>query len=846
MTINDMAQNFNLTQEQMLQLIAMMQTMQNQETPEQPVNTTAALTPDNVNSMISDEKNWTSLKLVEKFMPITRGDISCVTEESDFKHHELYDALYGSMDYPEISDDMRENCIYELKKVAQKTGGRPLVSLFKNKCDQAKIKAAEQRQKIETDKKTAAEQVAIIHGKKTQFTNLPEKSTGNKFISPEWNTDAATVWTTESRGGETRAVTACTQPVLINRRLEPIDGIEDVRRVELLYKDGKVWRTSREELETLFNANKVLSLANKGIAITKKNAPAFCEFMASMYQESLDRDALPTLGTMTKLGWSKDRKIFMPYVTGDMEVLFDQKEKFNTLLETLRPAGDRDKWYKEFKRLRETRYLPFLLLTAAALAAPIIGLTNLDSFVFDLHSSTTTGKSFTTAMVMTLWGFAGLGSEIFISSKMTPNGFEIKLDTLNNIPLVIEDTAALSPKQKAAFQEFVMDAANGRGKTRATKALGLQRQRTWRTVIIITSEGAIDNNYTTGGSRARVLKFLSTEKFPLWDEMGDIAEVMEHNYGYGGRDMILALQELGEPEIKRLIDEFNKKLREKIKKSGKNKQDRQIISAALMMTADYIAEKYLFKDGILLDIDDVIDMLDDANKINQAARVYDEMVGKIFANPSHIEGLAKDIESIRDPFWGVYERDKNIMGFLPDAWHQILRDADMDEAQFLLYLRQQGLLIADTGSNQTKTKSEKLNARPRVYKIVLPKTDAEQANAILSKIAECPEAKFSNGSMTIPANVLRDGKRVKWLGFTDDFNLNGFIEYTQLQKILNTDKPEDAREFTFRYDKTKEQKQLTEQQIKEMFGSESKPEAQQPAQLRNVAQPQAEQMELVI
>ena len=64
--------------------------------------------------------------------------------------------------------------------------------------------------------------------------------------------------------------------------------------------------------------------------------------------------------------------------------------------------------------------------------------------------------------------------------------------------------------------------------------------------------------------------------------------------------------------------------------------------------------------------------------------------------------------------------------------------------------------------------------------------------------------------------------------------------------MLKTDKPEDARDFTFRYDKKEEQEQLTEQQIAEMFGAESKPEAQQPAQLRNVAQPQAEQMELVI
>ena len=842
--MSTLAAQFNLQPEQLMQLMALVQTMQSQATPaqpvEQPARTVPVLTPKAANAMAADADNWTSMDLLKKFEPITHGDVSCVTAEADFKSSELYDALYGSVHYTEeLSEDMRENCLYELKKTAQRLGGRALASLFKTKCEQARAKREEEKRKIEADKKAAAEQAAVVHGKLTQFTGLPENCTGNKYISPEWSTSATAAWTTESRGSETRAVTACTQPVLINRQLEPIDGIEDVRRVELMYEDGKKWRTSFEELETLFNANKVLALANKGIAITKKNAPEFCEFMASMYQESVARDALPMLGTMTKLGWSKDKKIFMPYVTGETDVLFDQKEKFSNLLETLKPTGESEVWYEEFKKLRATKYQPLLLLTAAALAAPIVGMTNLDGFAFNIHSSTTTGKSYTTAMVMTLWGFAGLGSELFMAAKATRNGFEIKLDTLNNIPLVIEDTASLGPKAKAEFQEFVMDAANGRGKTRATKTLGLQRQRTWRTVTIITSEGAVDSGYTTGGSRARVIKFLSTEKFPLWDEMAQIAEVMEHNYGFGGRDMILALQELGEPEVKRLIDEFNKKLKKKIKESGKNKQDRQIISAALMMTADYIAEKYLFKDGILLDIDDVIDMLDDATKINQAARVYESMVEKIFVNSSHVEGLAKEISDIRDPFWGVYDREEHTMSFLPAIWHQLLQEADMDETQFTLYLRQKNLLIADAGA-QSKKKSERLGSRIRVYKIVVPDSDEDFAKTTLDRIAACPEATLDDESVTIPADVLRNTKRTSEFGFSDDFTMLDFIGYTRQRGVLITNDPASADEWMFHYSRTRK---MTEEEIQEVFGDKNGP-AVQDAKPEAEPQPQTEQLVL--
>ena len=865
-----MAAQFNIQPEQLMQLMAMLQTMQQATpAPEQSVRTVPELRPRQQTTpapaqeqeqaeLAQEQSMWIPIKelikerptdsanvidssLIEKFAPLTQGDTSCVTAEADFKKKELYGTLYSTLFMAEpITDATRENCIYELKKTAQTLGGRALVSLFKTRCDQEQVKKEGMKKEAEERKMEEKKQAEIVHGKQTRFADLPESCTGNKFVAPEWDSNNTEVWTTVVHGKEIRKETACTQPVLINRQLEPIDGIEDVRRVELMYRDGKKWRTSFEELETLFNANKVLTLANKGIAITKKNASDFSEFMASMYQESVDRDALPALRTMTKLGWSKDKKIFMPCVTGETEVLFDRREQFSSLLDTLKPAGKSEVWYQEFKKLRQTRYLPFLLLTAAALAAPIVGMTNLDGFVFNIHSATTTGKSYSTAMVMTLWGFAGLGSELFMSAKATTNGYEIKLDALNNIPLVIEDTAALNPKQKAAFQEFVMDAANGRGKTRATKSLGLQRQRTWRTVTIVTSEGAVDSGYTTGGSRARVIKFLSTEKFPLWDEMAQIAEVMEHNYGYGGRDMILALQKLGEPEVKRLIEEFNKKLKNRIKESGKNKQDRQIISAALMMTADYIAEKYLFKDGILLNIDDVIDMLDDANKINQAARMYESLVEKIYTNRSHIEGFTDDISGIRDPYWGVYDREKQTMSFLPDIWHQLLKEADMNEEQFILYLRQQGLLIADTGA-QAKTNSKVLNGRPRVYKIILPDTNAEQANSILDRIAACLEASYKDGVVSIPADVMRNSDRAAALGFTECFDVADFVSYMRSQEIMITQSPEENDVWSFKYSRPKPTAEEERKKLASGRGDQPQPK-QQPVS----PQPQPEQLKLPI
>ena len=122
----------------------------------------------------------------------------------------------------------------------------------------------------------------------------------------------------------------------------------------------------------------------------------------------------------------------------------------------------------------------------------------------------------------------------------------------------------------------------------------------------------------------------------------------------------------------------------------------------------------------------------------------------------------------------------------------------MDEQQFILYLRQQGLLLADSGA-QSKMASKKLGMRARVYKIVLPDTDAEQVSEILDRIADCPEAVFDEKIISIPADVLRDTNRATALELTDDFDLADFVEYTQHQKIMTTMKPEQEAVWRFCY-----------------------------------------------
>lgn len=62
--------------------------------------------------------------------------------------------------------------------------------------------------------------------------------------------------------------------------------------------------------------------------------------MASMYHNSLSRDAIPVLYTVKQLGWADNNKYFMPFVDS-ADIIFDRKDVAKSLLVAFKPVGDK-------------------------------------------------------------------------------------------------------------------------------------------------------------------------------------------------------------------------------------------------------------------------------------------------------------------------------------------------------------------------------------------------------------------------------------------------------------------------------------------------------------------------
>ena len=695
-----------------------------------------------------------------------RGDISLVTTKEQFYEDELYEAACRV-----VRETDRNKIKYMLEQKAKELGGTALCKMFNQsyvakkreikKADEEEAKRIEEafkeRQAAEAEEKRRA-------GNLTKFSDLPEWCTGNKFVGEEWitNNDEG-VYKLEACGKTVKRTEACGRPVAINRLLEPIDesGWDGIERVEIVFESERGWKRKVVERETLLNKNKAIALTNDGVDITSDRASAFTGYMSSMLKESSIRGAIPSRKSSRKMALYKDKKLILPY--RDPEFYFEKKSSMPNLVNALQAHGEnenmkknRDAWFKEFKKIRAEKNEMFNFLTASSLCAPIIGMIGtIDGFVCNVVGVTECGKSVAEYVTATIWGSYKHSDGFVIGAKNTSTAFETYADVLNCLPLTIDDYNKLSDKEKVAFKQVIYEIANGIGKGRATKDMGLRTMASYSLNLIVTSEEPLRER-AGGGATNRLLTYMADSECP-WtpDRATEMMNFFSTNYGHAGAEYIQILNNLGREKVQGMIKTHRDELIEAAK--GQKKTMKQINAMAVLLTADEIAADMLFEDKIKITTEQALDILDDESVVRAEAQAYDSIVDKIYGNPRKFQGLGAD-DQITE-LWGIVfvEDDKeekitirvNVLdkdgketgkteeqivqpttvGIFKAKLKDLTAEAGVSYEMFIGYLRRRGLIYADAGRDTKKVQTNRAadkNAgtdRPRMVKFQLPHQD---------------------------------------------------------------------------------------------------------------------------
>jgi len=436
---------------------------------------------------------------------------------------------------------------------------------------------------------------------------------------------------------------ACTHPIMPIQILTNAET--DYVKVKLAFQMKGRWKEIIVDNETISSANKIVSLSKYGIGVTSENSKALVQYIADMksYNSSTITEQIST----SKLGWINN--VFMPYDSG---VIFDGDENFKSTFSSIVEYGSYEKWLDLIKKIRKGNRIETRLYLAGSFASPLLHKLNALPFIINLYGETGKGKTVALMIATSVWANPEEG-KYWVKANGTPASVEIRLDFLNHFPLMIDDLSQLQKKLKDDFSEYVYNLCNGGGKDRATVNLGLQRQRYWKNVIVTNSEHSLISETMQGGAINRIIEVEMEDGYMFTSaEGGEIAELIKNNYGFAGQIFIDTVNQLGMGQIKKIQQDFSKRILDKAKELEVEKEEKQVLPMSILLTADKIATDYIFEDGIYLDFDTCVDILKNKGEVSENERAYDFVLSDIAV---HRNNFVPDFGTYKGEIWGTIE-----------------------------------------------------------------------------------------------------------------------------------------------------------------------------------------------
>ena len=381
-------------------------------------------------------------------------------------------------------------------------------------------------------------------------------------------------------------VEVISHPIMPIRRITNIETFES--KLEIAFCRGNSpWKNITVSREQLASAQKIIGLAKQDIAVNSENAKEVVRFLSTL--ESQNYNDLPKQNSISRMGWLPDGR-FMPYVD---DITYDGEEgpEFEKVYRELKPTGDESVWMNIAKNVRNGDSVPARIALAAGFAAPLVKLLDALSFVVHIWGEKGCGKSVGLMLAASIWGNPDIGG-----LAKTFNGTKVSFEVLSafccNIPVMIDELQIANDNRKN-FDELIYMLCEGASRSRGLKTGGLQLQKRWLTTIITTGETPIIQSNSGGGAAVRTIE-VNFKNAPLFGDdqtARKVAGQLKKNYGFAGKRFVQALYK---KEVITALQALQTKYYNELTGDIDGKQ---VLSASILLAADALATKAIFRDG---------------------------------------------------------------------------------------------------------------------------------------------------------------------------------------------------------------------------------------------------------
>ena len=431
-------------------------------------------------------------------------------------------------------------------------------------------------------------------------------------------------------------VEVLSHPLMPTKRVTNIETLEE--KLEIAYCRGRDhWKTLTVSREQLASAQKIIGLARQGVAVNSENAKEVVKYMSTL--ESLNYDDLPRQNSVSHMGWLADGR-FMPYVD---DVSYDgDSPEFLRMYHDFKPAGSSDTWFSLAKEVRAGESIPARIALAASFAAPLVPIFESLPFFVHLWGETGCGKTVALMLAASVWGNPDVGRYIKSFSGTTVSR-ELYASFCCNLPILFDELQVISDRK--LFDDIIYMLCEGVSKGRGAKEGGLQVQKRWASCIITTGEMPITQGNSGGGAVSRTIE-VNYGGRPLFANPRAVAGTLRENFGHAG-PMFISM--IGKDGVVRALKALQQKFYSELMQEDVN--DKQVLSASILLAADALATKGLFRDGHALTVDDIKPFLVSRSETDVNFRCYQWLIGFCAANPRRFDGE----DQTNGELWGKYE-----------------------------------------------------------------------------------------------------------------------------------------------------------------------------------------------
>ena len=619
-------------------------------------------------------------------------------DTSSFEDRELYEELLNIE-----SDIDRQIAVNKVRARAKKLG---IAAAF----DKTWLNALKEQAKYMREYLPESEDFVT-----NNLTAFSTRDADYQFKCGNWIANDGGVMIKTERNG-TQMV--CPHPIYVTKILRNTETGK--YKVEIEFKvRGKIRRLIVNR-EILAAPSKIIGLANDSVQITALTAPYLVKYLADL--EALNPELIREYASTSRLGWikyideeeGKEKYRFLPY---QQEIIFDSDLSMKSLFESIQSHGDREVWYETIKDIRAKQQPEVLINLAAAFASVLVEPCNLLPFIVSLWGGTGIGKSVILKICTSVWADPGEGKYI-TDAKATNTAMEIRLNVLNSLPMTLDDMAQVKNTYDEDFSELIYRWCAGKGRDRSNKELGLNKLTSWKNCTITNGERSMVDESTQGGAVNRVIDIEASGEVLFDGESGSrVCKVIESNYGFAGKEFIDLINATTFGGCAEIFKEQYDLLKAAINRAGKDKEEKQIIPMALILAADYMTEKYLFEDGIRLDINKCIGYLRDKDEVSENKRAYEYLMASIAENAYRFDDSEFEAGEATST-WG-YWKDGNTIVINGKIFDQIIKEGKFQSKAFLSWCKKKNIIECDARGTPKKT----VTHNGQKYRAVVIKTD---------------------------------------------------------------------------------------------------------------------------